>query len=289
MAIKLYREAHADTTVIQSGYGRSPVTFSNYAFMLWLLGYPDQARAKVAEAIAIAEKLRDPMQISIAQFFATLLYRYMNIVEQVAVLAEDLLGLDRQYTIIVSRLSGLITRGWVLARHGAPQEGIAQMRAGIDGFKRLNHTMFQTHRLAWLAEAQMRAGQWHVAAATLDEGFAMSDSSGQRSCDAELLRLCGELFMQADAASLQVITPGAATDRQAAAEDLFWQAIKIARTQEAKSFELRAVMSLCRLWRQQGRQAEAYNLLSELYNWFTEGFETHDLQEARSLLAQLVS
>jgi adenylate cyclase len=229
------------------------------------------------------------MQISIAQFFATLLYRYMNIVERVAVLAEDLLGLDRQHTIFVSRLSGLITRGWVLARHGAPQEGIAQMRAGIDGFKRLNHTMFQTHRLAWLAEAQMRAGQWHIAAATLDEGFAMSDSSGQRSCDAELLRLRGELMMQADAESLQVITPGAAADRQAAAEDAFLQAMKTARTQEAKSFELRAVMSLCRLWRQQGRQAEAYNLLSELYNWFTVGFDTHDLLEARSLLAQLAS
>jgi adenylate cyclase len=174
----------------------------------------------------------------------------------------------------------------VLARQGDLQEGIAQMRAAIDGFKHLKHTMFQTHRLAWLAEAQLQAGQWQAAAATLDEGFAMSNSSGQRSCDAELHRLRGELFIQADMASLNTIAPDAA-NRQAAAETSFWRAIEIARTQEAKSFELRAVMSLCRLWQQQGRPAEAHALLADLYNWFSEGFDTHDLQQARSLLADL--
>ena len=108
----------------------------------------------------------------------------------------------------------------------------------------------------------------------------MSATSGQRSSDAELYRLRGEWLVQSAAQ-----TPNATVD--AAAEVAFGQAIELARTQEAKSFELRAVMSLCRLWQRQGKRAEARQLLAEIYGWFTEGFDTADLLAAKALLAKL--
>jgi adenylate cyclase len=136
--------------------------------------------------------------------------------------------------------------------------------------------MFQTHRLGLLIEAQLKAGQLAATATTLDEAFAMSEQSGQRSFDAELHRLRGEWLVQSGVKS-----------EESAADAAFAQAIKTARSQEARSFELRAVTSLCRLWQCQGKRREAHQLLAEIYGWFTEGFDTVDLQAAKALLAAL--
>lgn len=243
------------------------------ALTLWLLGYPDQAQAKMADVVALVKQLDNPFELSIVLFFNTLIYRYLRVVESVATAGQAMIALDSKHGIPLTRASGLVVQGWVWAQQSKLDQGITQMRAGIDQMKAMHHTMYQTHRLAWLAEAQIQAGQWEDAAATLDEGFAMSDQSGQRSGDAELHRLRGEWLVY--------------HERYAEAEASFEGAIEIARTQEAKSFELRAVMSLCRLWRQQGRRAEAHALLAELYGWFTEGFDTADLQEAKVLLVEL--
>jgi predicted ATPase len=251
-----------------------PDTTNNLALTLYLLGYPEQALVSAENSIALVEQMGDPMQISIAAFFASLVERYLGAVERAAASAHCMITLDAQYGgIQTARISGGITQGWVLAQQGRLAEGIAQMRTGIDQFKAANHTMFQTHRLAWLAEVQLQAGRLQDAAATLEEGFAMSDQSGQRSADAELHRLQGEMLV--------------AQGRFAEGEAAFHQASEIARSQAAKSFELRATLSLCRLWQRQGRQAEAHERLAELYGWFTEGFDTADLQAAKALLADL--
>jgi predicted ATPase len=167
-----------------------------------------------------------------------------------------------------------------VAQQGNLAEGIRRMRAGIDEMNAMNHMMFQTHRLAWLAETQLQSADWAAAGATLEEAIARSDQSGQRSADAELYRLRGEWLLQSAGGE-----PAPAV--QAAAESAFQQALTIARTQAAKSFELRAATSLCRLWQQQGKRAEAYALLTAIYGWFTEGFDTADVQEAKALLTAL--
>jgi len=252
----------------------------NLALTLWLLGYPDQARGKLADALAFAEKLNDPFFTTIILFYATMLYSYCYAVAATAVAAQKMLLLDAQYGFPLTHASGLVSDGWALVQQGNLAEGIRRMRTGIDEMNAMNHTMFQTHRLAWLVEAQLQAADWAAAGVTLEEAFAMSDQSGQRSADAELYRLRGEWL-------LQLGGNNPASTVQTAAESAFQQALIIARTQEAKSFELRAATSLCRLWQQQGKRAEAYDLLAATYSWFTEGFDTADLQEAKALLAAL--
>ena len=209
-----------------------------------------------------------------------MVHNYCVAVAATAAAAQKMLQLDAQYNFPLTHASGLVSDGWALARQGNLAEGIQRIRIGIDEMHAMNHMMFQTHRLAWLAEAQLQAEEWEATGKTLDEAFAMSDQSGQRSADAELYRLRGEWLLQAAGGEPELTV-------QAAAESALQQALTIARTQKAKSFELRAATSLCRLWQQQGKGAEAYNLLAAIYGWFTEGFDTADLQAAKALLAAL--
>ncbi|MEZ4863696.1 MAG: AAA family ATPase [Caldilineaceae bacterium] len=241
---------------------------------LWLLGYPDQAVTKMDQLLCIVEDSLVPFDIAIAQFFGSLLYLPMREIKRAAGAAARLFALHTQYGIRFAELIGTVAQGWLEAETGDIQGGLTQMRAGIDGFKPVNQTMYQTHWLGLLAETQLKAGQWVAARATLDEAFAMSESSGQRSWDADLYRLQGELLMA---------TGPSATEAVLAYE----RAIQLARQQDAKSLELRATLGLSRLWQRQGRRAEAHDLLAAIYGWFTEGFDTVDLQEAKALLVAL--
>jgi predicted ATPase len=135
-------------------------------------------------------------------------------------------------------------------------------------------------RLALLAEGCKQRGQVEEGLAVMAEALATVDNTGERTHEAELYRLKGELTLQSKA-------PSAKCEVEKEAEEYFHKAIEIARQQQAKSLELRAVMSLSRLWQQQGKQDEAHQMLVEIYGWFTEGFDTKDLQEAKALLAEL--
>jgi predicted ATPase len=136
--------------------------------------------------------------------------------------------------------------------------------------------MFRPYWLALLAEAHRNAGQVEEGLSVLAEALAAVDKTGERFYEAELYRLKGELLLRQSACDAQQ------------AETCFHQALDVARRQQAKSLELRTAMSLARLWQQQGQQAKAYALLAPVYNWFTEGFDTADLQEAKVLLEELV-
>ncbi|MCB0127965.1 MAG: hypothetical protein KDE58_37125, partial [Caldilineaceae bacterium] len=241
-----------------------------------------RAQRKATEAVAFAEALQDPFHHTIALFFASMIYRYCHAIELTADAARQMLALDAQYSFPLTHACGLVTDGWAMAQRGDHMAGIARMRAGIDEMNGMGHAMFQPHRLAWLAEAQMQAGDWAAAEATLHEGFVMSDNSGQHSADAELHRLHGEWLLGAAG-----MTPHISV--QASAEAAFQQALAIARKQEAKSFELRTTTALCRLWQRQGQRNRAYQSLSAIYGWFTEGFDTADLKTAKALLTQLAT
>ena len=167
---------------------------------------------------------------------------------------------------------GTIVRGWAIAEQGQVQEGIVQMRQSRELIS-----------LSLLAEAYGKVGQVKEGLTVLAKGLAFVDKNEVRFYEAELYRLKGELVLQSAVHSPKSPTP----NPHAEAEACFHKAIEIARRQSAKSWELRAVMSLGRLWQSQGKKNEARQLLAEIYDWFTEGFDTKDLQEARALLDEL--
>jgi adenylate cyclase len=175
---------------------------------------------------------------------------------------------------------GTEVRGWALAEQGQVEEGIAQMQQGLAAWRAMGAEIWLTWFLAMLAEAHGKVEQTEEGLIVLAEALAFVDKTGERMLEAELYRLKGALTLQS-----RVPSPKSKIEEEA--EACFRRAIEIARQQRAKSWELRAVMSLSRLWRQQGKQKEAHQLLSEIYGWFTEGFDTKDLQEAKMLLEEL--
>jgi predicted ATPase len=150
------------------------------------------------------------------------------------------------------------------------------MHQGLAAYRATGAELFRTYWLALLAEAYGTAGQVQEGLQVLDEALALVDQSGERYWEAELYRRKGELLLQSGDRGAE---PGA--------EVCFQQALAVARRQQAKALELRAALSLSRLWHQQGQRTEVYQLLAEVYGWFTEGFATADLQAARALLDEL--
>ena len=189
---------------------------------------------------------------------------------------------------------GTILQGWALAMQRQGGGGTAQIRQGLAAYQATAGELFRPYFLALLAEAYGKAGQTAEGLTTLAEALAQVEKTGECYYEAELYRLAGKL-------SLRIGEPetGRTGDKEilsdspippfpvSSPEEAFKKAIEIARKQQAKSLELRAVMSLSRLWQQQGKKEEAHQMLAEIYNWFTEGFDTKDLQEAKALLEKL--
>ena len=181
-------------------------------------------------------------------------------------------------------------RGWALAAQGQGEEGIAHMRQGVAAWRAAGSEVGLTNYLSFLAEAYGHVGQTAEGLNVLAEALAFAHTTGERCYEAELHRLKGELLLQS---GVQGLGPGVSPSdaglqsQDAEAEACFHQALDIARRQQARSLELRAAMSLSRLWQRQGKHTKARELLAPFYDWFTEGFDTPDLQDARALLEAL--
>jgi predicted ATPase len=169
-----------------------------------------------------------------------------------------------------------LRRGWALAAQGRVTEGLAALHQGLAYREAVGAIVGRSQDLIFLAEVYARTGQVEEGLHVLAEMRVAVDNSGFRCLEAEIYRLTGELLLQQ------------AIPNELQAEAHFEQALAVACSQQAKSYELRAAMSLSRLWQQQGKRAEARELLAPIYDWFTEGFDTADLQEAQALLAALV-
>jgi predicted ATPase len=181
-------------------------------------------------------------------------------------------------------------RGWALAEQGQGEEGIAHMRRGLAAWRVAGSEAGRTYYLSLLAEAYGNVGQAAEGLPVLAEALACAHTMGERCWEAELYRLKGELLLQSGVQALasEALPPDAGLQtRDAEAEACFRQALDIARRQQAKALELRAATSLSRLWQQHGKHDAARELLAPIYGWFTEGFDTADLQEAQALLAAL--
>ena len=263
-------------------------------YVLWHLGYPDQARKRAQEELAFLHDHPHPRLQGWACMFTDSIYQIGGGGQAAQQNAETFMALAREQGFLQFLSLGTIMRGRALVEQGQLAEGIAQMRHGLASHAGLGIGLFRSRLLARLAEAHGKIGQIEEGLTVLADAFAHVERIGERFYEAELYRLKGELTLQSSVQSLE--------SRVTEAEECFRRAIAIAKQQHAKSLELRAVMSLVRvraqLVTQKGsrntkhaprvRLAEAHQMLAKVYNWFTEGFDTKDLQEAKALLDTLV-
>jgi predicted ATPase len=258
-------------------YAQDPAVIAGSwaALASWLLGYPDQALQRSDAAISLARELAHPYSLIYALIWAATIRQFRRERQAASELTETIMALARAQGFALWVAWGTILRGWELSEQGRGTEGITRIREGIAAWRVTGAELFHPHFLTILARAYAEAGRATEGLTTVAEALAIVKRSGERLYEAELHRLQGELLLHQPAGSSQEAERG------------FRQALDVARSQQAKSLELRAAMSLSRLWQQQGRCAEARELLAPIYGWFTEGFDTADLQEAKALLDEV--
>jgi class 3 adenylate cyclase/predicted ATPase len=258
-------------------YGQDPgvACLSNGGWPTWVLGYPDQALQSVHEALNLARELTHPFSLVYALAMASVVHQFRREVQVVQERAEELVTLSTEQGFPFWLAFGTILRGWALTEQGEGAEGITQIHQGLAAYRATGAEVDKPYFLALLPEAYGKVGQPEEGLSVLVEALALVDNTGQRNWEAELYRLKGELLLMQQG------------QKVGEAEECFRKALDVARRQQAKSLELRAAMSLSGLWQQQGKQAEAHQLLAEIYGWFTEGFDTANLKEAKILLEEL--
>jgi predicted ATPase/DNA-binding winged helix-turn-helix (wHTH) protein len=281
------------------------------ALTLWYLGYPDQALERIYQALHIAQEFSHSFSVTFVLFWTAFVHRWRGEVLRAQEQLTVLLPLAHEHGIPHNAALGTGLRGWVLAEQGQVAEGVAQIQQGLAGLQAMGQELGRPYFLGLLAEAYSKAGRVEEGMKALTEALEMVHNAGEQLHLAELYRLQGELLLNAECGMIndefkrasfsassgvgnaqrkESIAPAETAGFAHLAEEAearFLKAIETARRQQAKSLELRTVMSLAKLWRRQGKQKEAHHLLSEIYNWFTEGFGTKDLQEAKTLLEDL--
>jgi len=274
-------------------YGLDPaVACGSYlASTLWYRGYPDQARRQSAAALALAHELAHPFSQGVALCFAAILHLCCREVAMVHTQTAAAMALCQKHGFAQYLALAQVVYGWAVAAQGQADTGLAQMHQGLVAAQATGAEIPRPYTLGLLAETYAQHGQPEAGLTALAEGLAMTRGFVEYWYEAELHRLHGALLMQ-------VGEPQTTSERGAPhvasgvppgeeAEASLHRAWSIARHQEAKSLELRAATSLARLWLQHGKRAEARELLAPVYGWFTEGFDTADLQEAEVLLEEL--
>ncbi len=241
---------------------------------LWREGYPDQALVRAEETLGRARDLSHPFTQTVALAYVAMLNQFRRDVEEVARLAQATIAYSTEHGFRYYLAWAEVLRGWSLAIRGASEEGITEIHRGIGALQTMAGMRLPYYR-ALLAEACGWAGRIDEALQALTDAFADIAKTDERCWEAELHRLRGEILRSR------------AMNRNAEVEVCFRTSIEIARSQQAKSLELRAAMSLSRLWRDEGKRRQARRLLAEVYDRFTEGFETPDLRDARSLLKEI--
>jgi predicted ATPase len=259
------------------GYDSGVACLSFGAWALWFLGYPDQALRRMEDALRVARELAHSFSFAFARQFAGQLHLYRREYDLARELAAEVITISTEQDFLIWLAMARIVHGSALAEQEQAREGIAEIRQGMADWQAMGQELELPQFLALLAEAHDRADQSEEGLKVLADALVVAEKTGERFWTAELYRLYGEL-------SLRVAD---AETGKRGAEQSFRKAIEIARRQSAKSLELRAAMSLSRLWQRQGKKDEARQMLAEIYGWFTEGFDTADLQEARALLEEL--
>jgi predicted ATPase len=245
------------------------------AWTLWCLGYPDQALQRSQAMLTQAQALAHPYSLAGAQVWAVRLHHHRREAAAVQALAEATLTLASAQGFTVFAGFATCWQGWALALQGQGAAGLARLRQGLAALTATGHAQSQPLYLMLLAEVSAQVGQVEEGLRRLAEALTVLKVNGQGDLLAETYRLQGALRLRAAAPDV------------AQAEACFQQALTLARQQHAKAWELRAALSLARVWQRQGKHEAASDLLAPLYGWFTEGFDTADLREAKALLDEL--
>jgi adenylate cyclase len=269
-------EKHRHHAFLYGGHDPGVCCGYHAAEVLWLLGYPDHALRRSKDSLALARELSHPSTMSFALSWAAWFHQYRGESSAVRARVEEGMTLATDQGFSSRRVQTPFLQGWLLVEEGHEQAGITEMAKilaadrtrGVSG-------RWSAQYAALLADAYRKSGRTIEGLRVVTEEQSRVHNSGARFYQAEVHRLKGELLLAQVAADEQE------------AEACFQNALKIARGQSAKSLELRAAMSLSRLWLRQGKNAEAKNLLAEVYGWFTEGFDTADLKQAKALLQDL--
>ena len=259
-------------------YGEDPgiAGSSTLGLCSWYLGLPDRAAATSEQAVAHARELGHPLSLVYALLLDAMLGQLScdhSVTGERAGAARAVAG---EYGLAAFEAWASVIHGWAIARSGDSGEGLKTMRAGLDATAASDATIIRPYLLGLLADALASDGQVDEGLRAIDEAVALVEANDERYFEAELHRLRGDLLLRTAAGSPPV-----------AAEEAFRRALEIARSQEAKSLELRAAMSAARLLASQERASEGCALVSEIYGSFTEGFDTRDLREARRVIEEL--
>jgi predicted ATPase len=276
MAISLYdRERDRPLAFRYGGVDVGGSCLSVAAWTLWHLGYPDQALKRGNEALALSQTLSHPLSLAAAEFFFGVLRQFRREARAAQETADALIALCAEHGFTYWSALAAIFRGWAMAEQGRNDEGMAQIQEGLAGIRATGSQLNRPYFLCLLAEACTKSGLIDDGLGALMEALAAVDEHENRQYEAEIHRLKGELLLKQDDSN--------ATE----AQSWFERAIEIARSQSGKSLELRATLSLARLLVKQAKRDEARAMLAEIYNWFTEGFDTADLKDAKALLDKL--
>jgi tetratricopeptide (TPR) repeat protein len=256
------------------GYDLGIISLAFGAWALWLLGYPDQAEEQMNTAIAHARRIDHPHTMTFALVGGIAMQWFLRNREGIDKYTDELVPISYDNGFIFWIGHALIYLGERKTLEGQVKEGIAQMKEGVATLHATGSKTCLTRLLARMATACKEIGEIEEALKMVEEALELKCKFEELYMEAELLRLKGELLQ------LQ-------GKNEHDAEDYFRKAIDIAKGQKTKSLELRAVVSLSRLLKKQDKKEEAIELLEETYNWFTEGFDTKDLKEAKALLEEI--
>jgi len=268
-------QQHHALTFLYGGHDPGVCAWGYAARTLWVLGYPAQALQRSQEMLRLARQLAHPGSVAHALAWAAWLHQCRREPRLTYEWAEATLTLATEQGLPYWQAQGTILRGWALTAQGQGADGMAQMHHGLTAHRATGTAEERSYLLALLADAYRQGDYADAGLRVLAEALAHVRLTGERFYEAEVYRLEGELRRRQ------------AVPDEPQAEACFQQALTVARRQEARSLELRAAMSLSRLWQHQGKCTAARELLAPIYGWFTEGFDTADLQDAKALLETL--
>ena len=275
-AIALYDPAEHRRLATRFSHDSRVSILSFRSLALWILGYPEGALADANYALKDAREIGHATTLMYALGYATLLtHIYCGDHAAASAQADEVVALADEKSALFWKALGMMNQGWLLALNGKPSKAVPLITAGIAAYRSTGSTVWSPLYLSYLATAHAALGQFDDAWRCIGEAMTAVEATKEKWFEAEVHRIAGEIALmspQPDAAKAQTY---------------FERSLAVARQQQAKSWELRAAMSMARLWRDQGKPQQARELLAPVYGWFTEGFDTRDLKEAKALLEEL--
>jgi predicted ATPase len=276
-ALAIYDPAEHGQLTTRSGRDIRVALLASRSACMWLLGYPAASRIDVGRAIKYARETGQPITLMFALQHSGSDNVFRGDYAAANASLGELVDLADESGVSYWKVIGTALLGWLFAATGKAPDAVRAITSGITSLRLAGATLYEPMHLQYLATAYAELGQLDDARRCIDDALDKVERSNERWCEAEVHRIAGEIVLKSPTPDLEK------------AKAYFDRALAVARAQQAKSWELRAVMSMVRLWRDRGRRDEARELLVSIYTWFSEGFDTLDLREARTLLNELES